>query len=64
MNITPHVAQNDSLTKTERNRWVEAGVCPKTPNRTKSPSESPTKQREQLQSSMFFSKLLILSKLQ
>src|SRR5207244_9890524 len=125
MNITPHVAQNDSLTKTGKHRssaidgrttrhigyrisqscramsecifgasstapcarpstavlpsWVpiscsissptiscaspsssplEAGACPKTPNRTQSPSENPTKQQEQLQSSMFFSRLL------
>jgi hypothetical protein len=28
------------------------------PNRTQSPSENPTKQQEQLQSSMFFSRLL------
>src|SRR5205807_4255912 len=37
---------------------LEAGACPKTPNRTQSPSENPTKQQEQLQSSMFFSRLL------
>src|SRR5256886_17038568 len=38
---------------------LEAGACPKTPNRTQSPSENPTKQQEQLQSSMFFSRLLV-----